>query len=124
MVIRRGSDGAEAVQDVAPPVDRGRHGILHVGRVPASGAKIAIVALILAVDVSGSVDEEEYAIQRDGLARALADSVVRVLPLGLQALRGDDSLPWTWCLTRMTHAGEGSDAALRRLQRAVPHPLA
>lgn len=34
------------------------------------------LALVLALDVSGSVDPEEYAIQRDGLARALADSVV------------------------------------------------
>ena len=40
-------------------------------------ARACDLALILAVDVSGSVDEEEYAIQRDGLARALADSVVR-----------------------------------------------
>ncbi len=40
-------------------------------------ARACDLALILAVDVSGSVDEDEYAIQRDGLARALADSVVR-----------------------------------------------
>lgn len=43
------------------------------------------LALILAVDVSGSVDDEEYAIQRDGLARALADSVVREALVGAQA---------------------------------------
>ena len=56
--------------------------------------------------------------------RDLGWVVVRVLPLGLQALRGDDSLPWTWCLSRMAHAAEDADAALRRLQHAVPHPLA
>lgn len=34
------------------------------------------LALLLALDVSGSVDSAEYAIQRDGLAAALVDPVV------------------------------------------------
>ena len=36
----------------------------------------ALVALVLAVDVSGSVDATEYRIQMDGLAAALRDPVV------------------------------------------------
>ncbi|WP_291737910.1 DUF1194 domain-containing protein, partial [Leisingera sp. F5] len=34
------------------------------------------LALVLAVDVSGSVDAEEYRIQMDGLAAGLRDGVV------------------------------------------------
>ncbi len=42
-----------------------------------SGAATACdVALVLAVDVSGSVDHEEYRIQRDGLVAALRDPTV------------------------------------------------
>lgn len=42
----------------------------------ASAARACEVALLLAVDVSGSVDHREYAIQMEGLAAALADPVV------------------------------------------------
>ncbi len=46
------------------------------GLIGTAPARACDLALILAIDVSGSVDPTEYAIQRDGLARALADSVV------------------------------------------------
>lgn len=42
---------------------------------PVSGAACDL-ALTLAVDVSGSVDREEYIIQRDGLAAGLRDPVI------------------------------------------------
>ena len=51
----------------------------------ASPARACDLALILAVDVSGSVDEADYATQRDGLARALSDSVVREALVAAQA---------------------------------------
>jgi len=43
------------------------------------------LALVLAVDVSGSVDPEEYRIQMDGLAAGLRDSVVSEALVTLQA---------------------------------------
>ncbi len=42
----------------------------------ASPARACDIALLLAVDVSGSVDPEEYAIQMEGLAAALQNSEV------------------------------------------------
>ena len=39
-------------------------------------AQACDLALVLAVDVSGSVDAEEYRIQMDGLAEALRDPIV------------------------------------------------
>ncbi|MEM1073546.1 MAG: DUF1194 domain-containing protein [Pseudomonadota bacterium] len=42
----------------------------------ATSAKACELALVLAVDVSGSVDREEYSIQMTGLAAALRDGVV------------------------------------------------
>lgn len=63
------------------------------------------LALVLAVDVSGSVDRDEYRIQMDGLAAALTDGIV-VDALVDQAARvtlvqwsgssrQEQSLPWT-----------------------------
>lgn len=40
------------------------------------GGRACDLALVLAVDVSGSVDSEEYRIQMDGLAEGLRDGVV------------------------------------------------
>lgn len=63
------------------------------------------VALLLAVDVSNSVDEDEYAMQMDGLARALEDAEVaealaehRVALAVMQWSGTQDqilSIPWT-----------------------------
>jgi len=69
---------------------------------PASACSIA---LVLAVDVSGSVSREEYALQRDGLADALGDPLVSEAMVNAGALitlvqwsgmsRQSVSIPWT-----------------------------
>ncbi len=75
------------------------------------------LALVLAVDVSGSVDRKEYRIQMDGLAAALNDGIV-VDALIDQAAevtlvqwsgssRQEQSLPWT----RLTTAAEVAQLA-------------
>jgi len=51
----------------------------------ATVAQACELALVLAVDVSGSVDSWEYRIQRDGLAEALRDSVVSEALVAAQA---------------------------------------
>jgi len=43
---------------------------------PAQSAAACDIALILAVDVSGSVDQNEYDIQMKGLAEALRDGAI------------------------------------------------
>lgn len=63
------------------------------------------LALVLAVDVSGSVDPKEYRIQMDGLATALRDGIVAEALLDQQArltlvqwtgaTRQRQTLPWT-----------------------------
>lgn len=63
------------------------------------------LALVLAVDVSGSVDPTEYRIQMDGLAVALRDGIVAEALLGQQAMvtliqwtgssRQRQTVPWT-----------------------------
>ena len=73
---------------------------LHV---PA--AQACDLALALAVDVSGSVDEQEYRIQMDGLAEALRDAVVAEALVRARAQvmlvqwtgssRQQVTLPWT-----------------------------
>lgn len=70
--------------------------------VPAAGCELA---LLFAVDVSGSVDREEYEVQMHGLAEGLRDGVVaEALVRGEAALalmqwtgssRQDLSMPWT-----------------------------
>lgn len=51
----------------------------------AAPAMACDLALVLAVDVSGSVDSREYRIQRDGLAAALQDGVVAEALVAAQA---------------------------------------
>ena len=63
------------------------------------------LALVLAVDVSGSVDATEYRIQMDGLAAGLRDGVVSEALVNAQAqvtliqwsgrARQEISIPWT-----------------------------
>lgn len=43
----------------------------------ATGARACELALVLAIDISGSVDSQEYRIQMDGLAAALNDPTVQ-----------------------------------------------
>lgn len=63
------------------------------------------LALVLAVDVSGSVDQQEYRIQMDGLAAALRDGIVVDALVQQQARvsliqwsgssRQEQTVPWT-----------------------------
>lgn len=63
------------------------------------------LALVLAVDVSGSVDHEEYRIQMDGLSAALRDGIVTEALMSQQARvtvvqwsglsRQRQTVPWT-----------------------------
>ncbi|NNE51033.1 MAG: DUF1194 domain-containing protein [Sulfitobacter sp.] len=63
------------------------------------------LALVLAVDVSGSVDEREYRIQMEGLALALSDGIVEDALVDAQAQitvvqwtgasRQRQTIPWT-----------------------------
>ena len=48
---------------------------MALGLVPT--AKACELALVLAIDISGSVDRREYRIQMDGLATALNDPTVQ-----------------------------------------------
>ncbi len=71
----------------------------------AMPAKACDLALVLAVDVSGSVDAQEYRIQMDGLAAALRDPVVSEALVRAQAqlmlvqwtgaTRQRVTIPWT-----------------------------
>lgn len=88
-------------------------------------AQACDLALVLAVDVSGSVDAQEYRIQMDGLAEALRDSVVSealvraeakvMLVQWTGATRQRVTIPWT----HMTNfvAVEGFAAAVASDQR-------
>lgn len=74
------------------------------GVLPGAGSACGL-ALALAVDVSGSVDQDEYRIQMDGLAAALRDPVISEALVQEQARvllvqwtgssRQDESVPWT-----------------------------
>jgi Ca-activated chloride channel family protein len=71
----------------------------------AAPAKACGVALVLAVDVSGSINQEEYSVQMNGLAEALQDPTVLDAILTERAAlaliqwsgarRQHVSLPWT-----------------------------
>ncbi|MEP2717129.1 DUF1194 domain-containing protein [Pseudophaeobacter sp.] len=84
------------------------------------------LALVLAVDVSGSVDATEYRIQMDGLAAGLRDGVVSESLVRAQAqvmliqwsgrARQEVSIPWT--STRTFDEVE----ALARAVETVPRP--
>lgn len=72
--------------------------------VAAPAARACELALVLAVDVSGSVSPEEYRIQMDGLAAGLRDGVVTDALVAAKAEvmlvqwtgsnRQDTSIPW------------------------------
>ena len=73
--------------------------------VMATPPRACELALVLAVDVSGSVDEREYAIQMQGLAAALRDGIVVDALIEQQAMltliqwtgssRQRQTIPWT-----------------------------
>ena len=86
-------------------------------------AKACAVALVLAMDVSGSVDRQEYALQMSGLADALGDPLVSEALVNANALvtlvqwsgrsRQRVSIPWT------SIRGHGDVVALRGRVKAV-----
>lgn len=71
-------------------------------------ARACDLALVLAVDVSGSVDRREYDIQMQGLAAALRDGIVREALVDSEAMltliqwtgssRQKQTIPWTQML--------------------------
>ncbi len=71
----------------------------------AAPAHACDVALVLAIDVSGSVDAKEYRLQAEGLSAALGDPVVAEALVNAKALislvqwsgtrRQEVSVPWT-----------------------------
>ena len=73
-------------------------------------ARACAVALVLAMDVSGSVDSKEYALQMNGLSDALGDPLVSEALVSAKALvtlvqwsgrsRQQVSIPWTAIATR------------------------
>jgi len=81
-----------------------RLAILALSLWPASALPCDL-ALVLAVDVSGSVDEQEYRVQMDGLATALRDGIVTDALVDQKARitlvqwsgssRQVQSIPWT-----------------------------
>lgn len=120
----------------------GKHRSL-VGRVAALACAAIVIAapvhacrlaLALALDVSGSVDEREYALQTRGLAEALADTTVqRALlvspgfPVALAIYEWSSSshqrLVLNWTLVRSTEDIEAIRARLLSWER-IPAPEA
>ena len=78
---------------------------LLAAMLPAGHARGCDLALVLAVDVSGSVDPQEYRLQMDGLAAALSDPLISEALVQAEAQlalvqwsgksRQALSLPWT-----------------------------
>jgi hypothetical protein len=100
--------------------------LLAMGALRQAAAEDAVdTALVMAVDISQSVDEKRYRLQMEGIAQALEEpGVVRVITSGphkaiLFALIGwaDQPkvlLPWTWI-------GSASDAtAVAKMLRSLP----
>lgn len=85
--------------------------VLFLMMLPVPAAACGL-ALVLAVDVSGSVDQQEYRIQMDGLAAALRDGIVVDALIDQKAQvsliqwsgssRQELSVPWT----QVAHADE------------------
>ncbi|MGB7241358.1 MAG: DUF1194 domain-containing protein [Sulfitobacter sp.] len=82
-----------------------RAALLSLLAVFATAPRACDLALVLAVDVSGSVDAEEYAVQMQGLAAALRDGIVTdalieqnaqvTLIQWTGASRQKQTIPWT-----------------------------
>jgi hypothetical protein len=98
---------------------------LPVMHTPAHAEDVADTALVMAVDISQSVDETRYRLQMEGIAQALEDAeVVRVITSGPRrailftlvgwADRARVLLPWTWIAS-------ASDArAVASMLRSLP----
>ncbi len=96
---------------------------------PAGAQAACRLALLLALDVSSSVDEDEYALQRDGLAAALMSEDVRGAILqgggGNVALavyewsgRRQSSVVQEWVMLRSTGDIAAVTERLRRTERS------
>ncbi|MGC1505883.1 MAG: DUF1194 domain-containing protein, partial [Sulfitobacter sp.] len=103
---------------------------------PATACRLA---LVLAVDVSGSVDRQEYRIQMDGLAAALRDGIVVDALTDQEAQvsliqwsgssRQEQSVPWTKLATvedvyRLADAIEAAPRRWRNYSTAIGEALA
>ena len=96
---------------------------------PGASEAACRLALVLALDVSGSVDEREYSLQLEGIATALEDPEVRAAILALPDARVDIAI-FEWSAARYNReilgwttltTGEGIDiivAHLRNWRRA------
>ncbi len=105
-------------------------GGLSILAVPARAREPVDVALVLAADASGSIDEDELRLQKEGIAKAVADprvlEAIRSQPLGRTAFAyvewgspggAATMVPWT-----MVDDAEGAEtfgAAVVRAPRSV-----
>ncbi|MDN5789108.1 DUF1194 domain-containing protein [Pseudorhodobacter sp.] len=93
---------------------------------PTGPARACDTALLLAIDVSGSIDRGEYALQIQGLADALADAqVADALIEGENAIavmqwsgRGDQAMVIPWQRITSTEILRGVEMQARTLPRA------
>lgn len=93
---------------------------------PTGAARACDTALVLAIDVSGSISMNEYTLQMQGLADALADpAVVQAIVQGQDALA---ILHWSGAnrqvvaLDWQTPASAGEVAALAQVIRGIERP--
>jgi hypothetical protein len=94
---------------------------------PASPANVDI-ELILAVDISGSIDPDEAKLQRDGYARAIADpAVVKAIRSGIHGRIAVSYFEWADATTQgslvewMVISDQASAEAVSR--RLLEHPI-
>jgi hypothetical protein len=92
---------------------------------PRSAVAQADVALVLAVDVSGSVSEERFKLQREGIAQALDSDAIaaaissgnhRAIEIAVVEWAEEQSVVVPWTVVR----GRGELAALAQRLRSVP----
>lgn len=99
--------------------------LLALAAGPARSEDAADTALVMAVDISQSVDETRYRLQMEGIAQALEDpEVVRVITSGPRrailftlvgwADRARVLLPWTWI------ASQSDARAVASMLRSLP----
>jgi hypothetical protein len=99
---------------------------------PSAAATMADVALVLAVDVSGSVTEDRFKLQREGIARALeSDALAAAVTHGVHqaieiavvewAEEQEVIVPWTVVHGRDDLAGLAG--ALRHTERSWVHTM-
>lgn len=92
-------------------------------RVPAAPVANVDLELILAVDISGSIDPDEAKLQRDGYARAIADpAVVKAVRSGIHGRIAVSYFEWADSLTQgrlvewmLIHDQASAEAVARRL---------